>query len=83
MAAYDAAADWGEAKAPEQGSCASNRSAKPTAKAMDGAYAAMSWDDAAVKAGLPRFCCRLQTQEHESVDDDEFQLGIIALSSNG
>ena len=30
-----------------------NWSASRLAQAMDGAYAAMSWDDAAVKAGLP------------------------------
>jgi len=49
MAAYDAAADWGEAKA------------------MDGAYAAMSWDDAAVKAALPEYL-KSSGEERAKVD---------------
>ncbi|CAE7509409.1 AIR9 [Symbiodinium microadriaticum] len=57
MAAYDAAADWGEAKA------------------MDGAYAAMSWDDAAVKAALPEYL-KSSGEERAKVD---YAFGALIL----
>ena len=53
LAAYETAAEWRETKAGQCRTVCSTLGGiimSPDSKAMDGAFAALSWDDSAVKA---------------------------------